>query len=356
MSQNGNAVGGPGRGITEASGGVSTLTRSDFVSDQEVRWCPGCGDYAVLAAVQSVMPELGIPREKVVFISGIGCSSRFPYYMDTYGVHGIHGRAPAIATGLATARPDLHVWVVTGDGDGLSIGGNHLIHALRRNVNMRILLFNNQIYGLTKGQYSPTSEKGKVTKSTPFGSLEQPFNPISMALASEATFVARTLDVERKHLPELLRRAADHRGSAFIEIYQNCNIFNDGAFLALTSKEGRSQNRIYLEHGKPIRFGPDNEKGVRMKTDGSVEIVDVSDVGEENLLVHDEHRDDPSLAFALSRLSDGPTQPTPLGVFRQVDRPVYGEAMEHQIQRASEQKGPGDLSRLLGSGDTWMVE
>jgi 2-oxoglutarate/2-oxoacid ferredoxin oxidoreductase subunit beta len=356
VTQNGNGVETPGRGITEASGGVETLTRADFVSDQEVRWCPGCGDYAILAAVQSVMPELGVPREKIVFISGIGCSSRFPYYMDTYGVHGIHGRAPAIATGLATARPDLQVWVVTGDGDGLSIGGNHLIHALRRNVNMKILLFNNQIYGLTKGQYSPTSERGKVTKSTPFGSLEQPFNPISMAIASEATFVARTLDVERKHLPELLRRVADHRGSAFIEIYQNCNIFNDGAFLALTSKEGRSQNRIYLEHGKPIRFGPQNEKGVRMKQDGSLEIVDVADVGEDGLLVHDEHRDDPSLAFALSRLSDGPTQPTPLGVFRQIDRPVYGEAMEHQIQRAAEQQGPGELSRLLVSGDTWTVE
>ncbi|HEX2050945.1 MAG TPA: 2-oxoacid:ferredoxin oxidoreductase subunit beta [Actinomycetota bacterium] len=341
--------------MTEASGGVATLTRSDFVSDQEVRWCPGCGDYAILAAVQSVMPELGIPREKLVFVSGIGCSSRFPYYMNTYGVHGIHGRAPAIATGIATARPDLHVWVVTGDGDGLSIGGNHLIHALRRNVNMRILLFNNQIYGLTKGQYSPTSERGKVTKSTPFGSLEPPFNPISLALASEATFVARTFDVERKHLPEILRRAAHHRGSAFVEIYQNCNIFNDGAFLALTSKEGRAQNRIYLEHGKPVRFGRDGEKGVRMKPDGSLEIVDVADVGESEILVHDEHRDNASLAFALSRLADTPTQPTPLGVFRDVERPVYGEAMEDQLRRAAEQQGPGDLARLLGSGDTWTV-
>jgi 2-oxoglutarate ferredoxin oxidoreductase subunit beta len=343
------------RGVTEARGGVGTLTRTDFVSDQEVRWCPGCGDYAILAAVQSVMPELGIPREKIVFVSGIGCSSRFPYYMNTYGLHGIHGRAPAIATGVATARPDVQVWVVTGDGDGLSIGGNHLIHALRRNVNLKILLFNNQIYGLTKGQYSPTSEKGKVTKSTPFGSLEQPFNPISLALASEATFVARTYDVERKHLPAVLRRAAAHRGSAFVEIYQNCNIFNDGAFIALTSKGG-GQNRIYLEHGKPIRFGAENEKGVVMKSDGSLRIVDVSQTGEDNLLVHDEHREDPSLAYALSRLATGPTMPTPMGVFRQVERPVYGDGMEHQLRAAAEQQGPGDLSRLLGSGDTWTVE
>ena len=342
-----------GRGITEASGGVATLTRKDFVSDQEVRWCPGCGDYAILAAMQGVMPELGVPREKIVFVSGIGCASRFPYYMNTYGLHGIHGRAPAIATGIATARPDLQVWVAMGDGDALSIGGNHLIHALRRNVNLKLLMFNNQIYGLTKGQYSPTSEKGKITKSTPFGSLEQPFNPVSIALGAEATFVARTMDVERKHLPEILRRAAAHRGSAFVEIYQNCNIFNDGAFLALTSKEGGSQNRIYLEHGKPIRFGAN--KGVQMKSDGTLAIVDATEVGEENLLTHDEHRDNPSLAFALSRLADGPTQPTPMGVFRDVDRPVYGDAMEHQLRTAADRQGPGELSRLLHAGDTWTV-
>jgi 2-oxoglutarate ferredoxin oxidoreductase subunit beta len=343
------------RGITEASGGVATLTRSDFVSDQEVRWCPGCGDYAILAAVQTIMPTLGIPKEKIVFISGIGCSSRFPYYMDTYGLHGIHGRAAAIATGLATARPDLQVWVVTGDGDGLSIGGNHLIHALRRNVNLKILLFNNQIYGLTKGQYSPTSEKGKVTKSTPFGSLEMPFNPISLALASEATFVARTYDVERKHLPMVLKRAAEHRGSAFVEIYQNCNIFNDGAFIALTSKGGGG-NRIYLENGAPIRFGTDQENGVIMQSDGSLKIVNVGEVGIDKLLVHDERRDDPSLAYALSRLASGPTMPTPLGVFRQIDRPVYGDGMEAQLRAAAEQQGPGELARLLGSGDTWTVD
>jgi 2-oxoglutarate/2-oxoacid ferredoxin oxidoreductase subunit beta len=345
-----------GRGITEASGGVATLTRKDFVSDQEVRWCPGCGDYAILAAVQTVLPELGVPREKIVFISGIGCASRLPYYMNTFGLHGIHGRAPAIATGLATARPDLHVWVVMGDGDALSIGGNHLIHALRRNVNLKLLMFNNQIYGLTKGQYSPTSEQGKVTKSTPFGSLERPFNPISVALGAEATFVARTMDVERRHLPAILRRAAGHRGSAFVEIYQNCNIFNDGAFLALASKEGGSKNRIYLEHGKPIRFGADLERGVRMDKDGRLEIVDVSRVGEDALVTHDESRDDPSLAFALSRIADGPTGPTPFGVFRDVERPVYGETMENQLRRAADQQGPGDLERLLFSGDTWSVE
>ncbi|HEX2239868.1 MAG TPA: 2-oxoacid:ferredoxin oxidoreductase subunit beta [Actinomycetota bacterium] len=343
------------RGITEALGGVATLTREDFVSDQEVRWCPGCGDYAILAAVQSVMPELGVPREKIVFVSGIGCSSRFPYYMNTYGLHGIHGRAPAIATGIAAARPDLQVWVVTGDGDGLSIGGNHLIHALRRNVNLKILLFNNQIYGLTKGQYSPTSEQGKITKSTPFGSVEQPFNPISLAIAAEATFVARTFDVERKHLPEILRRAAAHRGSAFIEIYQNCNIFNDGAFVALTGKGGTA-NRIYLEHGKPITFGPDGSRGVRANPDGSLEVVEVAEVGMDALVVHDEHRDDPSLAYALSRIASGPTMATPLGVFRDVQRPAYGDGMEQQLRVAAEQQGPGDLDRLLASGDTWTIE
>ena len=344
-----------GRGVTEASGGVGTLTRKDFESDQEIRWCPGCGDYAVLSAVQNVMPELGIPREKIVFVSGIGCSSRFPYYMNTYGMHGIHGRAAAIATGIATARPDLQVWVVTGDGDGLSIGGNHLIHALRRNVNLKILLFNNQIYGLTKGQYSPTSEQGKVTKSTPFGSLESPFNPISIALGAEATFAARTIDVERKHLPEILRRAAAHRGSAFIEIYQNCNIFNDGAFIALTGKE-RSQNRIYLEHGQPVRFGPNKEHGVIARETGQLEIVEVDDVGEDKLLVHDAYRDDPSLAFSLSRLADGPTSPTPIGIFRQVERPVYGDGMEFQLRSAAEKQGPGNLEELLLSGDTWTVD
>jgi len=330
-------------------------TVKDFKSDQDVRWCPGCGDYAILAAVQSFLPELGLARENIVFVSGIGCSSRFPYYLDTYGMHSIHGRAPAIATGLATSRPDLSVWVITGDGDGLSIGGNHLMHALRRNVNLKILLFNNRIYGLTKGQYSPTSEVGKITKSTPMGSLDRPFNPVSLAVGAEATFVARSVDSDRKHLTSVLRAAAAHRGTAFVEIYQNCNIFNDGAFIALTGKEGRSTNRIYLEHGKPIRFGPDGSKGVRITADGRAEIVSVADVGEDKLLVHDEHRDDPSLAFALSRLADGPTGPTPLGIFRDITRPAYGDGMEHQLRVAADQQGPGDLTRLLGSGDTWTV-
>ena len=252
------------------------LTAKDFKSDQEVRWCPGCGDYAILAAMQSFMPELGIPRERIVFVSGIGCAARFPYYMETYGMHSIHGRAPAIATGLSVSRPDLSVWVVTGDGDALSIGGNHLIHALRRNVNFKILMFNNQIYGLTKGQYSPTSELGKVTKSTPMGSLDWPFNPISLALGAEATFVARTIDTDRKHLTEVLRKAAEHKGAAFVEIYQNCNVYNDGAFDVVRDNK---DNRILLEHGEPIRFGAEGERGVIQRSDGTVEIVDDGDGG-----------------------------------------------------------------------------
>ncbi|MGH2830027.1 MAG: 2-oxoacid:ferredoxin oxidoreductase subunit beta [Actinomycetota bacterium] len=333
---------------------IVQLTKKDFESDQEVRWCPGCGDYAILAAIQSAMPSLGVPKEKVVFVSGIGCSSRFPYYMSTYGVHGIHGRAPAIATGIATANPDLSVWVVTGDGDGLSIGGNHLIHAMRRNVNMKILLFNNQIYGLTKGQYSPTSELGKVTKSTPFGSLDHPFNPVSVALGSEATFVARSIDVDRQHLTKVIQRAAAHRGTAFIEIYQNCNIFNDGAFEDLTSKEGKGRNQIRMEHGQPVRFGEEQEFGVRLNG-GSAEVVRVDDVGEDALLVHDEHCEDPSLAFTLSRLARGPHEPTPIGIFRDVQRTVYGEAMEAQLEAAKAKLGQGDLNALIRSGDVWTV-
>jgi 2-oxoglutarate ferredoxin oxidoreductase subunit beta len=345
------------RGAAAPGGGqTAVLTKKDFTSDQEVRWCPGCGDYAILAAFQSFLPELGIAPHDTVFVSGIGCSSRFPYYVNTYGIHGIHGRAPAIATGVATANPRLAVWVITGDGDGLSIGGNHLIHALRRNVNIKIVLFNNQIYGLTKGQYSPTSELGKVTKSTPFGSLDHPFNPVALALGAEATFVARSIDVDRKHLTEVLRRAAAHRGAAFIEVYQNCNIFNDGAFEDLTSKEGRERNQIRLEHGKPIRFGPDGSKGVRLTERGTLEIVDVDAVGEEALLVHDEHREEPSLAFMLAHLSSSPHEPTPIGVFRDVERAVYGDAMEAQIAAATARLGPGDLAALLRSGDTWQVE
>jgi 2-oxoglutarate/2-oxoacid ferredoxin oxidoreductase subunit beta len=332
-----------------------TLTKKDFTSDQEVRWCPGCGDYAILSTMQGLMPELGVKRENTVFVSGIGCSSRFPYYMDTYGMHSIHGRAPAIATGLATARPELSVWVITGDGDGLSIGGNHLIHAMRRNVDFTILLFNNQIYGLTKGQYSPTSEVGKVTKSTPFGSLDQPFNPVALALGAEATFVARSLDVDRKHLTEVLRAAAQHRGTSFVEIYQNCNIFNDGAFEQVTGKDFKEHNQIRLEHGKPIVFGPNGEKGVRLTGRASVEIVDVAEVGLESILVHDAMRQEPALAFMLAHIATGPTMPTPIGVFRDVARPVYGEEMERQMGVASEKLGPGDLGTLLNSGDTWDV-
>jgi 2-oxoglutarate ferredoxin oxidoreductase subunit beta len=334
---------------------VPVTARKDWSSDQEVRWCPGCGDYSILAAVQMLMPELGVRRESTVFLSGIGCAARFPYYMNTYGLHSIHGRAPAIATGLATTRPDLDVWVVTGDGDALSIGGNHLIHALRRNVNLTILLFNNQIYGLTKGQYSPTSEVAKVTKSTPFGSLEQPFNPLSLALGAEASFVARTHDMDRKHMMETFRRAHEHVGASFVEIYQNCNVFNDGAFEQITGKDQRSAMLIPLVHGEPIRFGAEGEHGVVLHGDGSVEVVEVAAVGESALLVHDEHRDNPGLAFQLSRLSRGPYEPTPIGVFRDVERREYGAEMSRQIADATAKRGPGDLEALLRSGSTWTV-
>ncbi|MGW3206494.1 2-oxoacid:ferredoxin oxidoreductase subunit beta [Streptomyces sp. NPDC001135] len=329
----------------------------DFKSDQEVRWCPGCGDYAILAAVQGFMPELGLARENIVFVSGIGCSSRFPYYMNTYGMHSIHGRAPAIATGLATSRRDLSVWVVTGDGDALSIGGNHLIHALRRNVNLKILLFNNRIYGLTKGQYSPTSEVGKITKSTPMGSLDAPFNPVSLALGAEASFVARTIDSDRKHLTEVLRAAADHPGTALIEIYQNCNIFNDGAFDALKDKQRAEEALIRLEHGQPIRFGADGTRGVvRNRATGDLEVVTVTADNEADILVHDAHAASPTTAFALSRLADPDTlHHTPIGVFRSAERPVYDTAMADQLDTAIEQKGKGDLAALLAGGDTWTV-
>ncbi len=333
---------------------VPATTKKDWTSDQEVRWCPGCGDFSILMAVQMLMPELGARREDTVFVSGIGCSSRFPYYMNTYGVHSIHGRAPAVATGIAVTRPDLHVWVITGDGDALSIGGNHLLHALRRNVNLTIILFNNQIYGLTKGQYSPTSETGKVTKSTPFGSLDHPYNPVSLALGAEASFVARTHDMERKHMMETFRRAYEHQGAALVEVYQNCNVFNDGAFEQITSKDARPKMLIQLTHGEPIRFGPDGEKGVILEN-GTARIVDVADVGEDRLIVHDERRDDPSLAFALSRLASGPTAPTPIGVFRDAPRPDYGSLVNQQLVAAAERKGPGDLAELLTSGSTWTV-
>jgi 2-oxoglutarate/2-oxoacid ferredoxin oxidoreductase subunit beta len=306
------------------------MTRKDFTSDQEVRWCPGCGDYIILAAVQGFLPSLGLRRENIVFVSGIGCSSRFPYYLDTFGMHSIHGRAPAIATGLATARPDLSVWVVTGDGDALSIGGNHLIHAMRRNVNLTILLFNNRIYGLTKGQYSPTSEVGKITKSTPLGSVDHPFNPVSLALGAEATFVARTLDSDRAHLTTVLKAAAAHRGTALVEIYQNCPIYNDGAFDVLKDKDEAEARLVRLEHGSPVQVG-----------------------GHE--WVHDIHADDPSRAFEISRLDDRTMTHVPIGIFRQVERPTYDDQVRAQLDEARGAQGDGDLAALLAGHDTWSV-
>jgi 2-oxoglutarate ferredoxin oxidoreductase subunit beta len=327
----------------------------DFKTDQEVRWCPGCGDYAILAAVQGFMPQLGLKRENIVFVSGIGCSSRFPYYMNTYGMHSIHGRAPAIATGLSSSRPDLSVWVVTGDGDALSIGGNHLIHALRRNVNLKILLFNNRIYGLTKGQYSPTSEVGKVTKSTPMGSLDYPFNPVSLALGAEATFVGRAIDSDRKQLTSVLQAAAQHEGSALVEIYQNCNIFNDGAFDLLKDKDTKDDWTIRLEHGQPLRFGAQDEKGVvRNPNTGAFEIVDVTAENEGSLVVHDAHAEDPSYAFALSRISTQDLRYTPVGVFRSVERPTYDAEMANQLKTA-QAAGEANLQKLLLGNDTWTV-
>ncbi len=333
--------------------------RKEYTSDQEVRWCPGCGDYAVLAAVQGFLPNLGLKRENIVFISGIGCSSRFPYYLDTFGMHSIHGRAPAIATGLATSRADLSVWVVTGDGDALSIGGNHLIHALRRNVNMTILLFNNRIYGLTKGQYSPTSEPGKVTKSTPMGSVDNPFNPVSLALGAEGTFVARTIDSDRKHLTEVLSAAAAHRGTSLVEIYQNCPIFNDGAFDSIKDNESKADAIIPLRHGEPIRFGSEGQLGVvRDATTGGVRIAESP--SDDEVLVHDAHAADPTTAFAISRLTDaGVLSHAPVGIFRQVEASTYDDQAREQIQMAG-QGTPDDtadaLAGLLASGDTWTVD
>jgi 2-oxoglutarate/2-oxoacid ferredoxin oxidoreductase subunit beta len=330
-------------------------TKKDYTSDQEVRWCPGCGDYAILAAVQSFLPELGLRRENIVCISGIGCAARFPYYLNTYGMHSIHGRAPAIATGLATSRPDLSVWVIGGDGDFMSIGGNHLIHALRRNVNLKLLLFNNRVYGLTKGQYSPTSEVGKVTKSTPVGSVDTPFNPVSLALGAEATFVARTIDSDRKHLTAVLRAAAEHRGAAFVEILQNCNIFNDGAFDVLKSPETRDTAVVRLEHGKAITFGTNGEKGVRLTGRGGLEVVDTSKVRPETLLVHDVTHTEPALAFMLSRLGNVDDGVTPIGIFRAVGQPAYDDQVNAQIEQAQADGGRGDLAALLASGDTWTI-
>ena len=334
---------------------VPETTKADWTSDQEPRWCPGCGDYGILTAVQQLMPELGVRRENTVFISGIGCAARFPYYMDTYGMHSIHGRAPAVSTGLAIARPDLDVWVIGGDGDMLSIGGNHLIHALRRNVNIKILLFNNQIYGLTKGQYSPTSERGKITKSTPVGSVDTPFNPIALALGAEASFVARTHDMDRKHMQAMFRRAHEHKGAALVEIFQNCNVFNDGAFAAITKRDKRDSMLINLEHGQPIRFGADNERGIAMGSDGILNFVDVAEVGEENILVHDEATPYPSKAFAISRMAPTPDMPTPIGVFRAVDRPEYASEVNRQVEEVTAAQGAGSLEALLSSRPTWEV-
>ena len=327
----------------------------DFKTDQEVRWCPGCGDYAILATVQGFLPELGLRKENIVFVSGIGCSSRFPYYMNTYGMHSIHGRAPAIATGLAITRPDLSVWVVTGDGDALSIGGNHLIHALRRNVNLKILLFNNRIYGLTKGQYSPTSETGKVTKSTPLGSLDYSFNPVSLALGAEASFVARTMDSDRKHLSETLRRAAAHEGTALVEIMQNCNIFNDGAWDPLKDSETSDDALIRLEDGKQIRFGKDGKRVVVRGEGGHIAVANADDVAESEIIVFDSHAEDPGLAFALSRLADFHSlDNTAIGVFRDVTRPSYDRLVREQVA-AVRANGEGDLQSLLRGKDTWTV-
>ncbi len=331
-----------------------TLTKKDFQSDQEVRWCPGCGDYAILSAVQSVFPELGIPKEKFVVVSGIGCSARFPYYLNTFGFHTIHGRAPAVATGLKLARPELEVWLATGDGDSMSIGGNHLIHILRRNVGVKILMFNNRIYGLTKGQYSPTSEAGKRTKSTPMGSVDSPFNPLALALGAGATFVARSVDIFQPHLRSVLKRAATHEGTAFVEIYQNCNIFNDHAFAYLTDKPNRQREAVYLEHGQPLIFGDGGEKGICL--DGTdLKVIELGgEFGPEDCLIWDESQASPALAFLASQLLP-PRFPTPLGVLRAVETPTYERGVVGQIEHEITSRGEGSLESLLYSGETWTV-
>ncbi len=331
------------------------LTRKDFETDQEVRWCPGCGDYSILAQTQKVLPDLGVPREKFVMVSGIGCSSRFPYYVNAYGLHSIHGRAPAIASGVKLSNPDLFVWVITGDGDGLSIGGNHLVHCMRRNIDLKIILFNNRIYGLTKGQYSPTSEFGKKTKSTPMGSIDYPLNPIHIALAAEATFVARSMDVDTKHLVEMMNRAAKHKGAAFVEVFQNCNIFNDGAFRNFADREVRDDRMIAIEHGKPLIFGKDRDKGLVLKGT-NLEVVKLGNgVSESDLLVYNEEDPNPTLAYLLSGMSY-PDFPVPVGVFRNLRKPTYDELLTGQLERSVQNFGKGDLEKLFNSGDTWVVE
>jgi 2-oxoglutarate ferredoxin oxidoreductase subunit beta len=330
------------------------LTRKDFVSDQEVRWCPGCGDYSILAQTQKVMPDFGYPREKIVFISGIGCSGRLPYYMNTYGFHTIHGRAPTLATGLKAARPDLMVWVITGDGDALSIGGNHVLHAMRRNVDIKLIMFNNRIYGLTKGQASPTSEIGKRTKSTPEGTIDRPIMPLSVALAAEATFVARSVDTHTEHLQRTLERVGFHHGSAFVEVLQNCNIFNDGAYRDFTDREVREDRMLVLEHGKPMIFGKERDKGIRLRGLHPEVVTLGNGVTEADLLVHDEGAEDPHLAFMLSRMW-WPDYPVPVGVLRKVARPTHDELLTGQVEAARAQRGEGDLAKLLDSGETWTV-
>ncbi len=333
---------------------LPVLTAADFASDQDVRWCPGCGDYSILAQMKKVLPSLGIPREKLVFISGIGCSSRFPYYVNSYGMHSIHGRAPAVATGVKVANPDLTVWVITGDGDGLSIGGNHLMHAIRRNLDINIILFNNRIYGLTKGQYSPTSPLGQVTKSTPMGAIDNPIHPLSIAIGCEGTFVARTIDVNINHLSAMLKRAADHRGTAFIEVYQNCNVFNDGAWEYATSRESKADTVLELEHGKPLIFGKNRDKGIRLNG-LDPEVVELGKgITEDDLLFHDEQAPEPSLAYLLSRMRH-PDFPEPIGVFRAVDRPKYDQEVAAQVELAKKKNGEGDLHKLFNSGETWVV-
>jgi len=326
---------------------LPVLSPGDFTSDQDVRWCPGCGDYSILAQMKKVLPTLGVAPEKTVFVSGIGCSSRFPYYMNTYGIHSIHGRAPAVATGLKASRPDLSVWVITGDGDALSIGGNHLMHAIRRNLDLNIVLFNNRIYGLTKGQYSPTSPLGQVTKSTPMGAIDNPLHPLSIAIGCEATFVARSVDVNIKHLAMVLKRAAEHHGTSFVEVYQNCNVFNDGAFDYATSRDTKSDTTLELEHGKPLIFGKNRDKGIRLNGI-QPEVVELGKF-------HDERAPQPTLAYLLSRMSH-PDFPEPIGVFRSVDAPRYEELMSEQIEKARKTRGPGDLQALFNSGETWTVE
>ncbi len=334
---------------------LPVLSANDFASDQDVRWCPGCGDYSILAQMKKVLPEIGVPPEKTVFVSGIGCSSRFPYYVNTYGVHSIHGRAPAIATGLKLTRPDLTVWVITGDGDALSIGGNHFVHLLRRNVDVNIILFNNRIYGLTKGQFSPTSVQGQITKSTPMGAVDHPLNPMLVALGAEATFIARSIDANVKHLAYTLKRAAAHKGTSFVEVYQNCNVFNDGAWSYAQDKSTRDDTTIELEHGKPMIFGKDRDKGIRLNG-LTPEVVDLNTSGikEDDLLFHDEKADS-SLTYLLARMRR-PDFPEPIGVFRDVQSETFDDAVRNQVQLAIDKKGRGDLQKLLSAGDTWQVK